>query len=78
VGGGERNPENRVCTEPRFCIRAVEVDHGAIQRGLFVESAEGSADDFSREFAVRVRDGLQHTLTAKSARVAVAKFERFA
>ena len=69
----ERHREDCVRAEPRFVLRAVELDHPAVELLLVgrVEARHGLAD-----LAVHVRDGLRHALAEIALLVTVAQLVR--
>ena len=69
-----RHPENGVGTKAALGWCAVELDHLPIEAPLI----DIVADNGFRDFAVHVRDRLQHAFTAVAFFVAVAQLERLA
>src|SRR6516164_3926688 len=73
--GGERHPEDGVGAEPALVLRAIELDHAAIDRCL---RAGILAEERLPERRVDVLDGPQHALAAVALLVAVAQLDRLA
>ena len=64
TGGSHRQTEQRVRAQTRLGLAPVELDHGAIERGLLGETAELDALDRAGQLARHVRDRRLHALAA--------------
>ena len=64
MGTGQGDPEHGVGAEPGLVRRAVERDHGGIDRRLIIK---GFADQFRSDLVVNVLQGPAHPLTTVAA-----------
>ena len=71
---GERHRQHRVGAETRPGRCAIDLDHAAVERVLFVRrhAADGRSDD-----VLDVRDGCPHAATPISGRIPVTQLDRF-
>ena len=76
-GAGNRhgNGENRVRAEAALVLRAIELNHRAVDVALIRRL---NPEHRVRDVFVHVTDGLKHTLAAETLRILVAELDRFA
>src|SRR5262249_38321417 len=66
--------QQRVGSEPRLVLRAVELDHPIVDRGLVVGA---HADQPPCDLLLDVGDRHAHALAAETVRIAIAQFDGF-